>query len=1384
MSSTEISKFKKLTSSQLAIWLGQKLNPEVPLYNMAHSFDISGTLDMDIFSKAFQELIDRVDVMRTVFSEIGESPVQSILPYVKYNMEIVDFSKKDENEKYINEWMQCRSQRIFDLSKPLFDSVLIKIAQDRCIWFLNMHHLVTDATSSTILFKTMTSLYKHLLRDDLSEFKQLPNYGDYVEFEEQQSNSAISQKVQKYWKHKIKNHNELPVLYGKDNVVPTSKALRVVLPLGTERTNKLKTLAARPEVRSWTQDLTLFNLMSTLIFTFIYRVTGNQNVSLGALSHNRSTKTFKQTSGLFIALFPIQLQIGEEDNFLDVLERVKIETANYLRYTQPGMSNPSISKIFNVVLNYINAKFNDFNGFPMKSEWIHPGHCDPAHHLRCHVVDFDSTGEITMLFDFNRAVFDNDLILNAPSHFLNLFDAFLEDSDQPVNRPNLISLKEKKVLIGTPILPTVGYKSILAQFKESVSMCADQPALDYRNERYTYTQIDQRSNQLASLLLTKGIGEGNRVAIYIHRSPEYIIGVLAILKIGGTFIPIPSDQPAQRIAYILYNSETDLILTNTSLKQHLPDTTVETVLLDFNTDNIKQQKEEIPEIVIPSSSIAYIIYTSGSTGKPKGVLISHGAIYNYLHWAKKTYALGKPFVFPLFTSIGFDLTITASFLPLITGGELVIYKENTIGPDISVMEVVTDNKVNSIKLTPSHLALLHGMDLSHSRIKLMILGGEMFKIALANTIQKNFGNQLKIFNEYGPTEATVGCIVSQYDIAKHLGTSVPIGSVIDNMRVYLLDSQDHLVPDGVIGEIYLSGTGLAEGYVNMSQLTKEKFVPNPFVKGSKMYRTGDLARRNRAGELEYIGRADEQVKLGGFRIELSDIESNLLRHHDITNAAVVLIEDKKTIPDDEVINCAECGLPSNYPNADFDDHDVCHLCNAFKGYKNLAQRYFKTENELRDLLISKRGKSPNYDCISLLSGGKDSTFVVAKLMEMGLQVLAFTLDNGYISEQAKQNIDIIVKKLGVDHIYGHTPFMNKIFVDSLERHQNVCNGCFKTIYTLSTKIALEKKIPFVVTGLSRGQFFETRLTEELFWDKNVAVTTIDQTILEARKLYHQEEDAVKSLMDVSMFNNKETFDKVQFVDYYRYNDVSLEEMLAFLKEKVGWVRPTDTGRSTNCLINQLGIYVHKKQKGYSNYSFPYSWDVRMGHKTRTETLEEINEHIDETAVKRIMKEIGYQEPIHSELGQKRLVAYYSGSQKVAQGALSNYLRKALPDYMVPVHFKYMPELPLTGNGKVDKHALKQFNSSQLEMETPYVAPKGEIEALLARIWKEVLNLKQVGTQDNFIVLGGHSLAAIRVTARINEEVEMNLPLNKIFELPTISSYAKYIETTLIALMEE
>ncbi|MCK0137087.1 amino acid adenylation domain-containing protein [Arenibacter sp. S6351L] len=1373
-----------LTQSQELIWMGQKMNPNVPLYNVPYAFEINGNISERDFELAMQALIDRTQILRTIFYEENGTVAQKVLTEFSFQLEKLDFTR-NPNGPSVKEWLKKKSEINFDFSQPLFDTAILKIDEEKYIWYLNLHHLITDATTAVLIFNLMGDLYKGVQDKNVANAPFPAAYKNFIEFEAEKRSDPNHIKQSNYWKKKVKNFASLPHFYGSKQKVITTQAKRVQIGLGKQRTQKLKELTRNPNVGSLTTDMGLFTLFSTLIHIYLYRISGQSKILVGSPIHNRISRDFKFTPGLFVELFPMSLELNEEDTFATAIEKMKLEMNEFLRNAQISSSSAEVSRGFNAVLNYINTVFPGFNGFPTNVEWIHPNHCDPLHQLRCHIIDFNGKGELEILFDLNQEVFDDSLAELVPHHFLNLLDGLLTNLDQPICAPPLITQNEKTQLLGDmKTSETDLYKgTFLEQFEKTVRNNPEKIALENGEDLMSYLDLNNRANQLAHFLIKNGIKESEKVALHLYRSPDYIISTLALMKIGATFIPIPADQPEGRIKFVISSSECVLVITEKALKKNIA---ANTKILDLLEEREKISSEPITSIgyKLNRSCIAYYLYTSGSTGMPKGVMVSHKALNNYLQWASTFYNIDTNSVFPLFTSIGFDLTISATFLPLMNGGKVVVYREGMLGPDISLIQVLDENKVNSIKITPAHISLMQVRNLEGSKIKTMIVGGEDLKVGIAKSIYEYMGKDVTIFNEYGPTEATVGCIVCKFNPEQHQDVSVPIGKVIDNMNAYILDINKNLVPKGVVGELFLGGDSLAEGYANLQELTKQKFINDPFRHGSKMYRTGDLVRINNQSEMEYLGRNDEQVKLNGFRIELADIEANLLEHTHIDNASVVLLDGQQRIAENEVINCTECGLPSNYPKIDFDEKGVCHLCNAFKGYKEKTDKYFKTEEELQQLLLSTKGSTTTYDCLSLLSGGKDSTYVLARLINMGLKVLAFTLDNGYISDQAKANVDKIVKKLGVDHVYGSTVHMNKIFVDSLERHQNVCNGCFKTIYTLSTKVALDKKIPFVVTGLSRGQFFETRLTEELFWNDNVDTNTIDRTILEARKLYHQENDAVNQLLDVSMFKNEETFDKVQFVDFYRYSDVSLEEMLVYLKEKVGWVRPTDTGRSTNCLINQLGIYVHKKQKGYSNYSFPYSWDVRLGHKTRAETLEEINEYIDENEVKRIMGEIGYVETNYNDKIRPQLVGYYTAKTKIPHQELIQHLSKRLPSYMLPNTFKYLETLPLTSNGKVDKKALRSLNIVQLQMDTPYAEPNNEIEILLEQIWREVLLLDKIGMHDNFIALGGHSLAAIRVTARINEEVEMNFPLNKIFELPTIAEYAKYIEETLLTLMEE
>ncbi len=878
---------KSLTQSQFSIWLGQKFSPNTPLYNVPYAFHINGKVDKDKFSKAFTVLIDGTDVLRTIFVEKDNIPYQKVLDTYNYKVEYLDFLL-NSNSQSINDWLQSRSELCFDLSKPLFDSVLVKVEEEKHIWYLNLHHIITDAASSVIIFDRMSRFYSELSdTNSISKDIEPLKYSDYVIYESNQAKLNTEDRI--YWEDKVKYFPQKPMLYGeKHENITTSNSHRVVLNLDSKQSEQLRLISRNKDIRIWTEEFTLFTIFSTLFIAYLNRVSGEKKLIVGAPVHNRTTSKFKKTAGLFMEMFPITMEINKGETFYELLQNVKKETSIYLKHAVTGATSAEINRGFNIVFNYINSSFSNFAGFNSKTEWVHPNHHDPGHQLRCIVCDLDDTGNTQLIFDINDGVLTRKQSQCIPSHFSNIVDAFIQDINQPIEAPKLANISEIQDCLHPKITNDPYRNSVLENFENTVIHYPNEVALQIGDVVLTYSEVNKKSNRIAHFLRKKGAVENSKVTIYTYRSVEYILALLAVMKLRCAFIPIAADQPEERINYIISNSGSDLVLTETNLKRKLSNTNIPVLELQEVIQDSQIESAENLKLELFKNDLAYVLYTSGSTGNPKGVLISHGALSNYILWAKDYYKTDHTSVFPLFTSIGFDLTITSTILPLVIGGKIVIYKENPFAPDLGLLQLLGENIVNTIKLTPSHLTFLQGRDLSHSNIRKIIVGGEDFKVQLGKSILEAFGNNVKIYNEYGPTEATVGCIVSEFKLDTHQGNSIPIGKPISNMHAYILDAYKNFMPKGVIGELYLSGNSLADGYLQLSDLTSTKFIENPFVSGEKMYRTGDLARINREGDYEYFGRIDEQIKIKGHRVELTDIESNILNFEGVDNCAVLM----------------------------------------------------------------------------------------------------------------------------------------------------------------------------------------------------------------------------------------------------------------------------------------------------------------------------------------------------------------------------------------------------------------------------------------------------------------------------------------------------------------
>lgn len=886
----DISDFAIVSSSQKRMYLLQNYDRETTSYNMPWPIEINGNLDIDNLKVAIYQLIRRHESLRTSFYMLENEIYQKIETNVDFEMEYLELSSAEEIDEAIHSFI-----RHFELqSPPLFRVRLLKIEATRYILVLDMHHIISDGLSMFVLFKDLIDLYHG---QSLEELKI--QYKDYAVWQNTYLHSDIIQENKKYWMNQFED--EIPVLN-----LPTDYARPIIQKFDgdkfefnideeiTQELNKIASLTGS----------TMFMVLLSSVYLLLSKYSGQEDIVIGIPIAGRTKSELENLVGLFINTLAIRTKIDGNATFKEFLLHVKekcimgYENQDYqfeelveeLNIYKDTSRNPLFDVMFTL------EDFLDFNTELGDVEF-------KKYELKQTSSKFDLTfaamlnqGKVHVQIEYSTSLFKDKTILSMSENYMRLLRNIVKNSEIKIAEIDILSLEEKEAQIyefNNTIAQTNYEKSIILLFEEQVEKTPENIAIEFKKTAYTYDELNKKVNKVARFLKSKNIQKNDIIGLLMDNSVELLVSILAILKIGATYVPIDPEYPLDRIRYIMSKSCMKKLLVQNikeiiNINENL-DADIEVIErpelenMNFESTNLNEN--------IDMNALAYIIFTSGSTGNPKGVMISHKNLMNYLLWGKETYVKDEKLNFPLYSSISFDLTVTSIYLPLMTGNTIIIY--NAKEKSTLIEEIVMDNRVDIIKLTPSHLELMIEHGCKGSRIRKIIVGGELFKTITAKKIYDMLDGKVDIYNEYGPTEATVGCMIYRYEEVYSDNISVPIGVPIDNTQIYILDKYHNPVIKGARGEIYIGGDSLSKGYINDELLTEEKFISNPFIPNSLMYKTGDIGRVLESGIVEYIGRTDEQIKLRGFRIEIGEIENKIKQNSQITNAVVILKKDRQ-----------------------------------------------------------------------------------------------------------------------------------------------------------------------------------------------------------------------------------------------------------------------------------------------------------------------------------------------------------------------------------------------------------------------------------------------------------------------------------------------------------
>jgi len=1341
-----------LSYAQRRLWFTQQLQPESAAYSSPFGMRMTGPLDVSRLERSLSEMVRRHEVLRTTFpTGANGDPELWVHDPEPVRLPILDLSELSAEAAAlcVQKVRREEAEHVFDLSTgPLYRFKLLRLGGDVHEFLVNFHHIVSDGWSLGIFGKELSALWDAFAAGQHSPLPELQlQYSDYATWQCERLETEVLAKDLPYWRQQLDGVAvlDLPTDFPRP-AITTHQGQELHFQLSCEVGVRLAEWARG-------QGATTFMALLAAFQWLLGLYSGQDDIAVGSVIANRTREEIEGLFGFFVNSLVLRTDISGRPSFRELLQRVREVTLG--AYAHQELPFEKLVEELNPERDFQRSPLFQVR-FAMDTEFAQErkmaGLDVQGFDVELAQVKFDLTlavetakdGSISGCLVFAADLFQRQTMEQFIKRYCALVAAVLENPERSL--PQVAFADAPDLRLATDIWNKTrksfnGTRCLHSLIDEQARKHPEATALVFEDQSLSYAALDERANRLARLLQERGVGPEVRVGIFLERSLDLVVALLGVLRAGAAYVPLDPSYPGERIAFLLEDAGIPVLISSAPLLSKLPSLWLQTICMDTDWPLIEQQSGKQLGETANAKNLAYLIYTSGSTGKPKAVGIEHRQLTHYVKAAVDKMQCEPGWRFAWLSTVAADLGNTILFGSLCSGGELHIVSDDRSRDARQLQPYLRERKIDCMKLTPSHLLSLQALGDSSELLprRLLVLGGEASRWEWVEELDAA-NLACRILNHYGPTECAVGAIAWNFDPGAKLGNSnIPLGTPLANVRIYVLNAEGLPLPAGMAGELAIGGEGVARGYIGHPALTAERFVPDPFAKeiGARLYRTGDKARWRSDGLIEFLGRIDNQFKIRGYRVEPGEIESVLNGHPNVLHSAVALQGDAAAQKLIGYVSLREGAAPAPRKN----------LYALPNGMSIVHQNNVETDYLYREIFESR---------VYLQHGIEVPTD--ACVFDVGANIGLFTL---FAVEQAPQGriyafepIRPLFEKLKANA----APYKNvvTVFQMGMAEADRTAEFAYFPRYSMMSGMSFYSDVDLEIGVIKR--ILENRVREG---NRDAEILSAQPSDFLNERFQREEEICTLRRLSSLIAELEVEYIDLLKIDVQRaeldvlrgIDDADWERIAQIVMEAHdGWSAKTE-GRLREIvrLLESRGFEVTAMQ--YGELEGTDRWNVYA----RNPKI------ISRRPVTR-----SWQTKSQDSEGKTTAFEAYASED------LRTFLKDRLPDYMVPARVMVLPHIPLTKNGKLDRRALPPVKD-EVDTTESYVPARNPIEETLCSIWSQVLSVGRVGIHDDFFVLGGHSLLATQVVSRIQNSIEVEVPLTAIFRSPTVAGLAGEIE---------